>query len=215
LALDYIGRIDKKAFIATLREVFEKAFSKANILSSFRATGLVPNNPLVVLSKLNVKPRTPSPPLSAEPQWNPKTPTNANEIEAQSTLLRDRIQRHQGSSPTPMMEIVDQLQRGTAMLLHGQTLLAARVLQLEASNKAASERKSRKRKRIQEGGDLSKEEAEDLIAQCDVRAQIEGESRDGRARTGAVKRGKGHCRRCRETGHNSRTCKKDVVDVSD
>jgi hypothetical protein len=34
------------------------------------------------------------------------------------------------------------------MLLHGQTLLAAQVLQLEASNKAASERKSRKRKRI-------------------------------------------------------------------
>ena len=50
------------------------------------------------------------------------------------------------------------------MLLHRQTLLAARVLQLEALNKAASERKSRKRKRIQKGGDLSKEEAEDLIA---------------------------------------------------
>jgi hypothetical protein len=215
LALDHIGQIDKKAFIATLGEVFEKAFSKANILLSFRATGLVSSDPLVVLSKLDVKPRTPSPPLSVEPQWNPKTPTNANEIEAQSTLLRDCIQRHQGSSPTPMMDIVDQLQRGTAMLLHGQTLLAARVLQLEASNKAASERKSRKRKRIQEDGDLSKEEAEDLVAQCDVRAQIEGESREGRARTDAGKRGKGHCRRCRETGHNSRTCKKDVVDVSD
>jgi hypothetical protein len=67
LALDYIGRIDKKAFIATLREVFKKAFSKANILSSFRATGLVPSDLLVVLSKLDVKPRTLSPPLLAEP----------------------------------------------------------------------------------------------------------------------------------------------------
>jgi hypothetical protein len=215
LALDHIGRIDKKAFIATFAKVFDKAFSKANILSSFRATGLVPSDPLVVLSKLNVKLRTPTPPLSGEPQWNPKTPTNANEIEAQSTLLRDRIQRHQGSSPTPMVEIVDQLQRGTAMLLHGQTLLAARVLQLEASNKAASERKSRKRKRIQKGGDLSKEQAEDLIAQCDVGAQIEEETRESRARTGAGKRGKRHCKRCGETGHNSRTCKKIVVDVSD
>ena len=194
--------------------MFDKAFLKANILSSFRATGLVPNDLLVVLSKLNVKVRTPTPPLSEVPQWNPKTPTNANEIEAQSTLLRDRIQKHQGSSPTPMVEIVDQLQRGTAMLLHGQTLLAARVLQLEASNKAASERKSRKRKRIQKGGDLSREEAEDLIAQCDVRAQIKGESCEGRAQTGAGKRGKGHCRLCRETGHNSRTCKKDIVEVS-
>jgi hypothetical protein len=55
------------------------------------------------------------------------------------------------------------------------------VLQLEASNKAASKRKSRKRKRIQKGGDLLKEQAEDLIAQCDVRAQVEGETRKGRA----------------------------------
>ena len=94
MALDYIGRIDKKAFIATFAKVFDKAFSKANILSSFRATGLVPSNPLVVLSKLNVKVRTPTPPLLGEPQWNPKTPTNASEIEAQSTLLRDRIQKH-------------------------------------------------------------------------------------------------------------------------
>jgi hypothetical protein len=58
LALNYISQIDKKAFIATLREVFKKAFSKANILSSFRATSLVPSNLLVVLSKLDVKPRT-------------------------------------------------------------------------------------------------------------------------------------------------------------
>lgn len=215
LALDHIGRIDKKAFIATFSKVFEKAFSKTNIVSSFRATGLVPNDPLVVLSKLDVKLRTPTPPLSGVPQWNPKTPTNANEIEAQSTLLRDRIQRHQGSSPSPMVEMMDQLQKGTAMILHSQTLLAARVLQLEASNKAASERKSRKRKRIQKGGDLSKEQATDLIAQCDVGAQIEGEMREGRARTGAGKQRKRHCKRCSKTGHNSRTCGKDVVDVSD
>jgi hypothetical protein len=68
LALDYIGQIDKKAFIATFAKVFDKAFSKANILSSFRATSLVPSDPLVVLSKLDVKPRTLSPPLSVEPQ---------------------------------------------------------------------------------------------------------------------------------------------------
>jgi hypothetical protein len=88
------------------------------------------------------------------------------------------------------------------------------VLQLEALNKAASERKSRKRKRIQKGGDLLKEEVEDLIAQCDVEAQVEGESREGRARTGAGKRGKRHCKCCGETGHNSCTCRKDVLEVS-
>ena len=67
LALDYIGRIDKKAFIVTFAKVFNKAFLKANILLSFKATGLVPNNPLVVLLKLNVKIRTLTPPLLEVP----------------------------------------------------------------------------------------------------------------------------------------------------
>ena len=162
---------------------------------------------MVVLSKLEIKPRTPTPPLRGTTQWNPKTPSNAAEIEAQSTLLRDRIRKHQGSSPSPIIEMVEQLRKGTEIILHSQTLLAARVVQLEASNKAASERKSRKKRRIQNGGDLSKQEAEDLTAQLDVRAQVEGEMRESRARTSVGKQRKSHCRRCGETGHNSRTCK--------
>jgi hypothetical protein len=63
LALDHVGRIDKKAFMATFAKVFDQAFSKANITASFEATGLVPHNPLVVLSKLDVKVRTPTPSL--------------------------------------------------------------------------------------------------------------------------------------------------------
>ena len=55
MALDYISRINKKAFIATFAKVFKQAFLKANITASFKATRLVPSNLLVVLSKLNVK----------------------------------------------------------------------------------------------------------------------------------------------------------------
>jgi hypothetical protein len=54
LADSHIHHIDKKAFLATFGPVFDKAFSKDNILSSFRATGLVPHNPEVVLSKIDV-----------------------------------------------------------------------------------------------------------------------------------------------------------------
>jgi hypothetical protein len=111
--------------------------------------------------------------------------------------------------------MVEQLRRGSEMILHSQTLLAARVSQLEASNRAASERKSRKSKRIQEDGDLAKEQAEDLMAQLDVEAQIEGETREGRARTGTGKQRKRHCKRCGKTGHNSRTCEKNAVEASD
>jgi hypothetical protein len=54
----YIYYIDKKAFLATFRLVFNKAFLKDNILLSFRVTSLVLHNLKVVLFKLKVKPCT-------------------------------------------------------------------------------------------------------------------------------------------------------------
>jgi hypothetical protein len=95
-----------------------------------------------------------------------------------------------------MVEMVNQLRKGIEMIMHSQTLLAARVLQLEASNRATSKRKSRRTKQIQKGNDLSKEQVEDLLARIDVGAQIEGETREGRARPATGKQHKRLCRRC-------------------
>jgi hypothetical protein len=69
LANCFINHIDKK--------VHERVFSSNNIISSFRATGLVPDNAEVVLSKLEAKPRTPTPPAPGPTAWHPKTPSNA------------------------------------------------------------------------------------------------------------------------------------------
>jgi hypothetical protein len=82
LADSYINYIDKRAFLATFLAVYNKAISKNNILSSFRATGLVLLDPEVVLSKLEVKPRTPTPPAPGPTAWQPKTPSNAIEIDS-------------------------------------------------------------------------------------------------------------------------------------
>ena len=82
LADSHINYIDKKAFLAAFTQVFKKAFSKGNITLSFRATSLVPDNLEVVLSKLEVKPFTPSPPPTGPNIWQPKTLSSAWEIEA-------------------------------------------------------------------------------------------------------------------------------------
>ena len=82
LADSYITHVDKKAFLATFQPVYNKAISKSNILLSFRATGLVPLNPEAVLLRLEVKPRTLTPPLPGPTAWQPKTPTNAIEIDS-------------------------------------------------------------------------------------------------------------------------------------
>jgi hypothetical protein len=91
LANSHINRVDKLAFLAAFTAVYQHVFSSNNIKVGFRATGLVPLDPGVVLSKLEIKPRTPSPPLPTISSWNPRTPRNAREIEAQSTLIINHI----------------------------------------------------------------------------------------------------------------------------
>ena len=215
LADSHIHHIDKKAFLAAFKPIFNKAFSKNNILSSFRATGLVPHNPDVVLSRLEVQPRTPTPPALGPTPWQPKTPSNALEIEAQTTLIVKRITDHKESSPDSIIEMVLQVKKGSTLKVHSHTLLEARIANLEEANQAASERKKRKKKRIQKGGTLSQAEAEDIIEQRDVEIQLEVERRQERVRAGGSAGGIRRCKNCGEAGHNKRTCKKDAVEVED
>ena len=62
LARNYVTHINKIKFLRTFRAAHDRVFKKENILSSFRGAGLVPLDPEVVISKLDLKPRTPTPP---------------------------------------------------------------------------------------------------------------------------------------------------------
>lgn len=152
-ANSHIEHIDKKAFFASFKEILKDSFSKESIQSSSRATGLVPHNPEIVLSKLEVEPRTPTPLLPGPVEWQPKTPSNAPEIEAQSALVHDRIRQHNSSSPASIIEMVTQSRKSAEMVAHSQALLAAQVVRFETANEAASERKQRKKRRIQKARD--------------------------------------------------------------
>ena len=168
-----------------------------------------------MLLKLEVKPRTPSPPLPGLTTWQPRTPSNAIEIEAQSALISNRIQRHHSSSPASIIKIIRQFKKGADIIVHFQVLLVVRVANLEAANRAASERRKRKKKRIQEGGTLSQVEAEAIVEQRDVDGQFEKEARDRRLRAGGSRGSIRRYKTCSKTRHNKRTCQKDTVEVDD
>jgi hypothetical protein len=51
-----INKIDKLSFLAAFTAVYQHVFLSENIKAGFRATGLVPLDPGVVLSKLEIKP---------------------------------------------------------------------------------------------------------------------------------------------------------------
>ena len=90
-------------------------------------------------------------------------------------------------------------------------LMRGRIASLERADEAASTRKQRKKKRPQKRGVLTKGAGEDILAQKEADEQIKREQRQGGERSGLSRQALARCTRCRETGHNSRTCQKDTL----
>jgi hypothetical protein len=103
-----INHITKLEFLPAFKAAFDRSFTPANICSAFRGSGLVPLQPEAVLPKLDVQLRTPTPPVTlVEPHWKACTPSNVRELEAQSTLIRDRVRQHKSSSPASIIEVIN------------------------------------------------------------------------------------------------------------
>ena len=90
-------------------------------------------------------------------------------------------------------------------------LLKVRVAKLKQANKAASKHKKRKKKQIQEGRTLLQVEAEELLRKKDTKAKAKGKG----AQVGSSSKAKRCCKTCGKTGHNKRTCLKDIVEIED
>jgi len=184
-------------------------FTAENVCAGFRGAGLVPHNPEAVLLKLDVRLRTPTPPQQDDVAWEAKTPRNAREIEAQSALLRNRMQKHRGSPASSIDEQVRQLTKGAQQIAHNMVLMQEEMGRLRDAVEASTKRKSRKRRYVRVEETLTTGAIADLVA------EKEGGGR-GSWKTPAKRvRAERHCGRCGETGHNSRTCKVEIEDVDD
>ena len=90
-------------------------------------------------------------------------------------------------------------------------LLKVRVAKLKQANKAASKHKKRKKKQNQEGRTLLQVEAEELLRKKDTKAEAKGEG----AQVGSSSKVKRCCKTCGNTGHNKRTCQKNIAEIGD
>jgi len=215
LMRNHINHITKLEFLPCFKGAFFASITKSNIQGGFRGAGLVPFNPDAVLSKLDVRLRTPTPPTVEDSTWQSKTPSNPTEFQLQSTLVKTRIQRHLDSSPTGILQSLESFTKGAEMMMHSAVLLRTQVAELQAANEAATRRKSRKRKRIQKEGTLTIEEGARLTA---LKAfGVRGDRKKGkkRARTDGGEQTQRRCGQCHKTGHNARTCKYKVETTVD
>ena len=126
----------------------------------------MPLQPENVLSKLDVQLRTPTPPAAlAEALWEARTPSNARELKAQSSLIRERVRQHKSSLPASIIEAINQLKKGAEVIMLLAELMRDWIVSLERANEAASTRRQRKKKRLQKQGVLTKGAREDILTQ--------------------------------------------------
>ena len=213
----YINHVSKLEFLCGFREAFFASMTERNIQGGFAGAGLVPYDPERVLSKLDVKLRTPTPPSSraVTPQpWVFQTPHNPREATSQSTLIKTRIANHQNSSPTSMLAAVDQLAKGTMAVMHQVTLLQAEVSSLRKANEALSKRRRAKRIRVQLGGSLAVQDAKDLLDQKAMVWKVAQELQPDGGGAGGSRTRVRCCGVCGKPGHNARTCQ-EVAESSD
>ena len=212
----HINHITKVEFFLAFTAAYKESMTAQNAQAGFRGAGLVPFDPQAVISKLDVKLRTPTPPRPSTANTNPwvsQTPSNPTEALSQTTLVRNRIARHQGSSPTPIFETVVALAKGTERLAHENTLLSAEIRTLRAANEALSKRRRAKKARVREGGALTVEDAQDIIAQKDVDEQVRRDVHAAGSSQRERQPSRRHCKICGKAGHNARTCQ-ETVDIS-
>ena len=211
LARQMVTKIDKPAFIQAYKTAFYKVFTKGNILSSFRAAGLVPHDPDVVLSKLDVRLRTPTPPVQETTTWESKTPSNAHELESQLSLVRDRINQCQDSSPSKMIDSINRLAKGAETMMHSMVLMEEELSTLRAATEAANKKKTRKRKYVQNQGTLTIGNGNQIAnPESAGQAEVGGEQVKRVCAEGAWQAHR-RCGKCGKTGHDRRRCAEDAT----
>ena len=205
----YIIYITKDNFFPAFYAAFNIAMTESNIQGGFRGAGLFPFDPESVISTLDLKLKTPTPPNSrpstAQP-WVSQTPNNPTEALSQTTFIKTWISRHQNSSPTSIYEAVDQFAKGTSKIMHQLVLLKAENQSLRQANEALSKRRRAKKTRLRQGGSLSQQEAQDLQDDRDVGEQVKQEMKRSGGRKPREESRARRCGNCGETGHNARTC---------
>jgi hypothetical protein len=213
----HITHITKDDFLPAFHVAHFAAMTESNIQGGFRGTGLLPFDPERVISTLDLKLHTLTPensrPGTAQP-WVSQTPNNPTEALSQTTFIKNRIAQHQNSSPTSIYDAVDQFAKGTSKIMYQLALLKAENQNLREANEILSKRRRAKKTRLQDGGSLSQQDAQDLQDKKDVALQVEQERK---ANSGRKPREELHARRCGncgKTGHNARTCQ-IIIEVSE
>ncbi|EED16700.1 transposon, putative [Talaromyces stipitatus ATCC 10500] len=170
------NHIDKYDFLTAFPEARTVAYKAENIQNGFKATGLVPFDPDHVYQKLTVQLRTPTPPPSRSSDSQPsclQKPQNARQFKRQITTIKKRIDTHK-TSP------LDRIAKAYEVGMNQFVIIQKEVHDLRAANEKEKRKRQRSKKQISHEGDLTVQEAQELIISRDQASRsnpaVSGES---------------------------------------
>ena len=158
-----INHIDKLDFLEAYPHARIEAFKSNTIKNSFTAAGLVPFDPDRVLSKLNIRLRTPTPPGSRGSDGEPKTPLNYMQLQKQSSSIKALLRTRSRSPPSPLNTAINQILKACQIGMQSAAILEKEVSELRALNVKQKQKRTRSKRQIPHDGGLLVEEAVELI----------------------------------------------------
>ena len=161
-----IDHVDKLEFLSNYPEARSEAFTFETIQNSFRGTGLLPYNPTVVLEKLTIRIRTPTPPGSrGSSVLAPQTPCNPRQLLRQVTSIKASLKQRSNSPPSPIKTALEQVFKGCEIAMHNAAFLAHQNEQLRAANQKQRIQRGLSNRQAAHKGSLDAKEATALMGE--------------------------------------------------
>jgi hypothetical protein len=168
----------------------------------------VPYDPDRVISQLNIKLRTPTPPGSSSSAWSPKTPYNLKQLTRQASSVKALIERRSRSPQSPTDTALNQLVKGCQLAMHGATVLAKENRDLRATNEKQKQKRQRSKKQLPYRDGISIQEARELISYPNQAGEASNSTavEVDTSASQLASRAPPRCSDCRNIGHRRLQC---------
>lgn len=202
-----LGRnhIDKLDFLEAFKPARAVAPSSSNIRNGFAAAGLVPYDLERVLSRLQLRLRTPTPPAletAIVARQTPKTSYNVTQLAQEYTTIKRLLKRRSKSPPSPTEQALKRVVKGCQMAMHNAAFLASEIKDLRAMSGRQKRKRETPRSYIASGRILTAEEGQDRVR----RARVTDKAILSEVAAQASGRAPSRCSMCSSLEHNARIC---------
>ena len=177
-------------------------------MNSFAAAGLVPFDLMRVVSKLNIRLRTPPLPPSrgsdSSLNFTPKTPRTVKDVRRQASSIKKLQQESLSRADAAFEQIV----KGAYLAIHGAAILRQENQELRAANARTTQKRKRTKKQIAYKGGMSVLEAIEIVSGLGIVDKV-GSGDDGGSTptpNQANERRPQRCSLCKTPGHKRNRC---------